>query len=357
MKIWKRMILSDLLKSAIFILFSFFFVYVLMDISTHFNEIIKDANSSISTIVKYYSFHLSKRLDFLLPFSLLISILKCLNSMRGHHELVALQMAGISNKRLLAPFFQVSMISLFLLILNFEFIYPQATNFIEAFELSHLKNPSAKHKKTAANAPLSVMKFHENQKIVYTKFEPQNNILKDVFYVMASDHVFHMKSLQIIPAPTGHFVSHFIKNEKNQWELKDSYPQKTFDFPGFLQNASDFLPWDARSLSSLCRLSFSSQSYFQENSEKIHSYLFFKSIKILFPMLVLIASAPFTFSYRRGRNDLPVYSLAIFGYIAFYVIAGALHILGEGGIVFPCLILLLPIMIFSIIFLPRFLKI
>ena len=93
------------------------------------------ASSSISSLCFYYLSHISKHMTILLPLSLLVASIKVLTQRNERRELLALLSAGLSKKKISAPFLLVGCLTSLLLFVNFELWMPRAIGFIEAFDM------------------------------------------------------------------------------------------------------------------------------------------------------------------------------------------------------------------------------
>ena len=90
-------------------------------------------------IVMYYVMSLPSMLVFVLPISLLLSLLYSLTNHARHNEITAMRAAGISLWRLCMPYFAVGLIaSGFLYVMN-EYWAPQANDAAEAIKLKRFQ--------------------------------------------------------------------------------------------------------------------------------------------------------------------------------------------------------------------------
>ncbi|MCX6991210.1 MAG: LptF/LptG family permease, partial [Chlamydiae bacterium] len=97
-KIWQRYFFIELCKVFFFFLVSFFFLYSLIDYTTHAGDFVTDGKFQSKNLLFYYGFQFIKRAYLLLPLALLISTIKVLCSMNASRELVALQSSGVKLK-------------------------------------------------------------------------------------------------------------------------------------------------------------------------------------------------------------------------------------------------------------------
>ncbi len=349
MKIWKQIIFFQAFKVLVFSCFIFFILYVMIDISTHFSQV---ANIGILPLIKYYACHFSKRFDFILNFSLLLGSLHCIHGMNVHHEMLALQIAGVRNKSLVKPLMYLSIFVTIIISCNYEWIYPQAMKNIENFETTHFKDLSKKSKKRTM--PIRAVTLNDEQQLVYSHLDLVNNCLNDVYLLQSDDTLYHMKFLDLSPQPVGRFVSLFLR-EQSKWELSAT---KEIEFFNFSLNVgdNDLFSWEIKPSSHLVKLQLSEQTRIRALNEFINAQIFFRLMKIFMPMLTLFAISPFAMTYKRNTSPLKLYTGAIFGYITCYIIIGALQILAENSLISSSLIFFVPMTFFCVLFLPRYIK-
>ncbi|MCB1110924.1 MAG: LptF/LptG family permease, partial [Chlamydiia bacterium] len=354
--IWQRYILKEILKVFFLFLLCFFFLYALIDYSMHMQEILKNKKISWGDLSMYYSMLFSKRCDLLLPLSLLISSVKVLTSLNKRNELLALQAAGIALHRLTRPFFFVGLICVGISYFNFEVLAPRSLNFIDQFEEKYLKKrPHPKGTKTAVH----VLPLKDGSRLLYQSYDQETKEFFDLFWVQSSDEIIHMKTLRLdSPHPVGTFVDEMRRNRKGQIEKIASETTRVFDsltLDFTLQNHFEY-SMENRSITQLATMTLKKTPLFIENRPVVHTYLYFKLFMPWLPVLVLIGVVPFCVISSRTHPTFLVFSLTIFGYIAFFTLMDGCVVLGEMQVVPPFwAIFTLPIAFFFI-FGPRFIK-
>lgn len=354
--IWQRYILKEILKVFFLFLCSFFFLYALIDYSMHMQEILKNKKISLGDLSVYYGMLFSKRCDLLLPLSLLISSVKVLTSLNKRNELLALQAAGIPLHRLTRPFFFVGLICVGLSYANFQILAPKSLSFIDHFEKKHLKKKSnRKGNKTSVYA----LPLEDGSRLLYQSYDLEKKEFFDVFWIQSTDEILHMKTLHAASSyPEGTFVDWIQRNEKGQLEKITSFKTKTFEnlYLNFdLQNHFE-TSMENRSITELTKMTLNKTPLFVENRWLVHTYLYFKLLMPWLPVLVLIGVIPFCVISSRTYPTFLIFSLTIFGYIAFFTLMDGCIVLGEMRVVSPFwAIFTLPIA-FCFIFGPRFIK-
>ena len=353
--IWQRYVLKEILKVFFLFLGAFFFLYAVIDYSMHMQEILKNKKISWGDLSLYYGMLFSKRCDLLLPLSLLISSVKVLTSLNKRNELLALQAAGIALHRITRPFFLVGLLCVGLSYFNFEVLAPKSLSFIDHFEKKHLKKKSHKKKSAAVHA----LPLEDGSRLLYQLYDGEKQEFFDLFWVQSADSILHMKTLQnSTPHPVGTYVDVLQRNKKGQMEKVASYDTKIFESLHLnfdLQNHFE-TSMENRSITQLLQMTVKKTPLFLEHRPQVHTFLYFKLFMPWLPVLVLIGVIPFCVISSRNYPTFLVFSLTIFGNIAFFTLMDGCVVLGEMRVASPFwAIFTLPI-VFFFIFGPRFIK-
>ena len=171
MKIWQKYLLRHLTFTFVFILFCIFAIYVIIDLSIHgVRFLTKGPNTTAFDLIFYYLRHFAMHLDLFLPLAFLLSTYKVLFSLSGHLELVALQMAGLSKKKLLLPFFYfAATLSLFGYI-NHEYFSGAAIVAADEFKAAHSKS---KKKQVHSRDHVHSLRLDDQSELVYQHFNAE----------------------------------------------------------------------------------------------------------------------------------------------------------------------------------------
>lgn len=322
MKIWIRHILGQLIKTYFFLLICLFSLYVIVDLSAHGVRFL--SKSSASEIALYYLYSFSSFLDLFLTLTFLLTILRVLFDLNHHRELVALQVAGLSKKRLLTPFFAFAAFLSLVSYLNIEYLAPSAQDVALAFKISH----KPKKKKEDTIHVYSVF-LPDNSELVYQNFDRSKQELFDVFWLRSPHDIWHMKTLQIDPL-RGHYVNHLKRNANRQMEKAESFVVRDFpDLPWSEEVALNrFIPFQNRSLSTLFVQACSDSA--QRSS--ILSHLYYKLLSPLMPFLVLFAIGPICMRFSRNQPLFLIIAASIFAFISIKVVLDGMLILGENQV-------------------------
>lgn len=354
-RIWERYIFRETLKVFFLFLGCFYFLYAMIDYSTHMQDFIVDKRIQVSHIFGYYSFMFIKRADLIVPLAALIACIKQLLSMTHNGELVALQSSGISLKKIARPLILLCGLCTLFNYLSFEFFLPSSLNFLDRFREKHFKHA----RRGARSEPVHALYLKDGSKIIYQTKDAQNNLFFDVFWVRSSDDIWRMKTLTTDPEnPIGAFVDHIQRNKQGNLVKSESYESYAFspfkwqpDLAG-----KGYVPIENRKISELVQLLNSKKRTTAVERPQILSYLLYKCAMPLLPLLSLFAIFPYCVRYSRTTPMFLIYTLAIFSFVTFGAIMDAAVILGENNVLPPMAAVLGPFLICSMGFGWKFAK-
>lgn len=347
-KIWERYILREFLKIFALFLLGFYFLYAVIDYSTHISEFTQSKNLPIFKIFQYYLFQFVKRADILIPLALLLGTIKVLCQLNIHKELVAFQSAGLSKKKLLRPLFLMGIIcTLSCLAIN-EFAIPYSLNFIDKFYDSHLSRSQKKNR----SEPFRVLHLPDHSRLVYQAYDREKEAFFDVIWIRSSDDIWRMKYLKADPDDLqGQWVDHLVRNENTHAiEKVDSYPNYIFTDLQWSKEIprKGFIPYENHSIHNLFLLLDRPLASSYEKQEILTQFLF----KLFMPsscFLVLLAVIPPCIGYRRDLSPFFTYAFALFGFIAFIAFMDAAVIVSENETASAYIAILSPfILLFSL---------
>jgi lipopolysaccharide export system permease protein len=351
-KIWEKYFFREILKVFFFFLFSFFFLYSLIEYSMHMDDFIKNNHLQVGEVILYYVNQLLKRLDFLLPMALLLSTIKVLTTLSSRNEWTVLQASGLSTRKLLRPFLTVACACSILTYLNFEYFHPSALKHIDDFRVSHFKGTRMAQRREL----IHLIPLKDNTKLLYQSYNKEKNALFDVLWIKSIDDIWRIKYLNADPSnPTAEYVDHLVRNSSGFFEKHESHPKLYLsDLKWHPRMArKGLIPFDQRSLSDLYRMRFKPNLNPYE-APKISTALSFKAAVPLMSPLLVIALAPFCLVFTRQRHYFLLYALALFGLFAFYMLLDSLTILSENGVIPPIVAVFAPLTLLTGLFTWRF---
>lgn len=353
MKIWFRYLFLRLLKTFLFFLLSIFLVYTTIDLSIHGVRFFSKTSVEWLAVLSYYFHSFASQLEFFFPFTLLLASLKVLTDLGLNHELTALQMAGLSKKKLTSPFFAFAAILCLISFAGGEWISPKAQKEIASFRSVHTKREKKKKSSHIFKTPLQ-----DKSELIYQEFNESSHELFDVFWIKNSKDLWHIKFLWLDPegikSPRGRFADRFQRNRENKLEKTESHLGRTF--PEIIFDSSiglkTFVPIEDRPLSTLFQQAIKPSS--ETNSVRCH--LHYKLASPLISLLILFAISPFAMSFSRSKSVFLLTAVSIFAFVGFITILDGMFILGENQVIAASLAIWGPIAFALLLFIPRFAK-
>jgi len=352
-KIWQRYLFTELCKVFFFFLVGFFFLYSLIDYSTHMQDFMSSGKVKLKEIFCFYGFQFIKRSVLLLPLALLIASIKVLCNLNATRELVALQSSGLNLKTLLRPFFLLAGLCCVFNWFSAEKLLPTALNTLESFEDNHHYNSHVKHD------PFQVLYLKDNSKLVYQKRDVENNLLFDVYWIRSFDDMWRIKTLKADPKdPVADFADHLVRQKDGTLAKVESYDKCRLNELKWQANMprKGMIPIENRKVSQLIKVLSHKQQITKNQASEALSYVCYKLIMPLLSLLVIMAVAPFCIRYTRNVPTFYIYSVSLFGFIAFFTLLDACIILGSHRTIPPLLAILLPFGVCSAFFSWKFIK-
>lgn len=347
-KIWERYFLKEFTKVFFLFILAFFFLYVLIDYSTH-SSLFSKGDISLLEVCLYYIFHFIKRAEVLLAFALLLASNKVLCSANTNNELVALLVGGVKLKTLLRPFFFLAALCVCFLYLNFEFISPKALSVLEEFKELHLSENGAFKQKESVHE----VNLRDNTTMIYQKYDSTLRAFFDVYWILSSDQIMRIKYLfPYTKHPVGRFVDHLIRNTEGKFILFESFDEKIFSDMCFDEELLrvTLQPPDQQSLSQLWRSLPVEKKKLTDKEAQVLTTFYRKAGIPLVCFLVIIGPAPFCMRFNRRLRVFLIYSVSLFVLVTFFTIMDAASILGESQVFSPLFAVGMPLLCFYGIF-------
>lgn len=196
MKIYNKYLIVSYLKYFVIIFFALEFFYVLVDMMVNFNKLPKSANLQ----VLYVGFNFLSAISYILPLSLIFSMIAFKMNMIKSNELLSLYSLGYSKNDVIKPIFLTSFFIILLYILlnftSFAYSYEYKRNILNNQSLSSFKN--------------DLFLKHKEQ---YIYIKSLNPFTKQIFDIK----IFNTKNnllLSVLQAKDGSFEDDF-------WHLND----------------------------------------------------------------------------------------------------------------------------------------
>ncbi len=337
---------------------SFYFLYVLIDYSTH-TKVFHRQTINLPLMVLYYAFQFVNRADILIPVALMIATIKVLTTSNMRNEIVALTTGGISLKKIVSPFLWFAALSSLFLYLNIEFLQPASLKWIDSFEERYF------HGKTRSNEmTVRSLLLQDKSLLIYQNFNHHNNSFFDAYWLKNEHSIYRIKELfPYEEIPMGKWVDLLERKSNGEIGKMDSYDQ--LPLPGItIDPKTLFHAAYPPRMQSLSQLSSSLNwrlgdlwGKMSDREAEIATYFYFKLTLPLLCFLVVIGPVPFCLRVTRNLPTFFIFALSLFGLISFITLAKSSLILGETQVIPPLLAIVLPQMPFYLILISKYGKI
>lgn len=354
-QLWERYLFRELVKVFLLFLAVFFFLYSIMDYSSHAKDFLAHNKINIKEMALYYGFQFLKRSDLLLPIALLIATIKVLSSLNAQRELLALQVGGLGLKKLFRPFFILAAICSLFNFANAEWFSPNALNYLDSFRASHFKYSKKGKKKVRVN----MLQLKDQSKLFYQTYEAQDKHFFDVIWVPSNEEIWRIKYLSVdAKSPVGKYVDHLQRDGNGLFYKAESFDQYIFENIKWdkMIPSKGYIPYENRKITSLVKTLSAKGNASSYDSGQIMTQLSFKCIMPFLSFLVVLGIAPFCTRYSRQVPMFFIYTCGLFCFIAFFTLMDAMVIIGENRVIQPVFAILLPFVVFGSIFSYKFLK-
>jgi lipopolysaccharide export system permease protein len=323
-KIWQRYLFGRLIATFLFFLFFLLGLYMAIDFTMHGAKFLSKETTSWLDIGINYLRHFAKFTSFFFSLSFLLSMLKVLLDLNAHRELVALQTAGLSSKKLLSPFFFLAALLAALSYANSEWVSPEARKNVDDFYKAHSTNKARKEK-------VFSLVLQDRSELVYQHYDPEKKELFDVFWIRSFDEIWHMKRLLVGKNPfVGRFADQFVRGtagclEKGASSDFCSFSEIQLETGATLQRN---IPFENRALSFLWKQATGISSDKQKSAAHLH----YKLALPLIPFFLIFMLAPFALSFSRSRSNLIFIACSLFAYFGLMTLLDAMLILAENQV-------------------------
>lgn len=173
MKLIQRYILKGFIPPFIWCLITFAFLFIIIDLFAHLDEMLKQS-VPIKTMLDYYISFIPIIFVQATPMAILIACMYALGDFNKNHEIVAIKASGLSLMKALFPLFYMGLIlTIAIYIVNDRYV-PSANLNTKTIKDEKLEKDKAK----VASAYVNVAVSGRNNRIYYAKsFDAKNNKL------------------------------------------------------------------------------------------------------------------------------------------------------------------------------------
>jgi len=322
MKMWKKYLFCHIARCFALFCIAFFLVYSLIDLASQIKHI--HAHDWLEYPVYYFN-QFIKRIDLIFPIAFAIGLVYALTSLFSNFELIALEMSGLSRRKLLLPFFAFAIMLTSITYCSYEWLSPKAKIFIENFDTKSKKKPILQN---ARKPGLYNYELKNGEKLLFSYATPENDSVHSVYLILSPDEIWHMQKLSI-KSKLGQFVDKLERQNNGKLVATVSLPTRIFKEINFnlSQIPKKTNPYSLMSLSELSQ---------NTESPKGKTQLYLRLILPLLPCLIAFAIPPFAFAFSRTRSrPLLLYTLVLFAILCYFALTSALTILGENQVLAP----------------------
>lgn len=338
MKLWQRYLVCQVASIWGFFLGALWVVYVVIDFSTRGLGVSKE-------IAKYYLANFSIYFDFFVSLSFLLALLKVLLDLNGHGELTALQMGGISKKKLILPLFFLAFLSALFSWSNGEWIAPSAHELVDQFWTKHDR------KKKALDAHLHCLVLADGSELLYQRYHTLEKRLEDLFWLRCKREIWHLEHLDL-ETRIGRGVEK-LRREESGWRREEAFPERLMAEMQWRDlSLGRFIPFANRSISSL----------FHQIQSRLpdrflaKAHFFYQLARPLMGFLILVVLAPVVMRFERGRSLFLIVIGALGLFFGFVTVLDGMLLIGETNLLAPAVAIWSPFVFVFLLSFPRFVR-
>jgi len=363
MRILDRYILKTTLQVFITCLLTFFFLYVIVDIFSHLDEILKQ-HIDLVLLGQYYLSYLPIIFVQITPMACLLAVLYTFGKLNRDNEIIAMRASGLSVPQISSTVIVFGFVlSLFVFWVNDRYV-PVSLYLNQKIKdqmESGVKKPKAKESEVIENLSMFGLK---NRLFFINKFYPAQNRLEGIVIL---EHDESQNITRKVVANRGEYTDgawRFYQNitydfdETGQIKGEPQYaeeeimaiPESPRDFLNQRQRP-DFM--DISQLSNyIWKLSKSGAITVIRNL-KIELYQRF--VSPFTSMIILLLGIPFSLMMKRRAAGLSSIGVSILVGFFYYVLNAVCIALGKAGLVLPSLSVLLAPAV-ALVFILQFIK-
>lgn len=342
--IWERYILKKIFVMFSLCLFGFYALYVLINYSSHSSSF-HHYHLSFRDIISYYLYNFITQVDILVPFAFLIACTHTLCSLNAHNELTALLMAGVTKKRVLAPFFFCALVLILFLYASAEFASPLAAQHYRQYEQLRA---SSKHSKR--NHPyIQQIALADGSSVIFQNYNSLTKSFEDAYWIKSIDDIYRIGVLEPTnTAAIGTDIEHLKRDDAGNLVVAEKFttkvlPDLVFNKKSLQETVTD--P-DGFALSALHEKGSGSEALNSEKDARLLTTYYRKLALPLACFLALLIPIPLCMQFTRVLPTFLIYATGILVLVAFFLVMNAASHLGERQVVSPALAIWVPCLAF-----------
>ena len=355
MRILERYILKPIVATFAGCLFVFIFLYVLADVLSHLDDILKN-HVSVLFIYHYYSTYFPVIFTQTSPIAILLATIFTYGKLTRNNELIAMRSGGLSLWQLSAPLVILgAILSIAIFFTNEKFV-PQAKLQAERMKvkIEGGKNTEAK------DEIINNLTFYglENRLFFVNSFDTKNSVMKGIT-ILEHDEEQNLKA-KIVASKAAYKNSIWTFYELTKFYF-DRYDQITDDtyyseeqILAITESPQDFLQQrqhpEFMTVSQLedyiWRLKKSSAT---AAIRSLSVDLYNRYASAVSCLILILVGIPFSFVIRRRANIFSSFGICIAISFLYFILTSVSLALGKSGVLFPFLAAwIIPALFFSL---------
>ncbi|MBM3250034.1 MAG: YjgP/YjgQ family permease [Candidatus Omnitrophica bacterium] len=185
MRILDRYILKSIVSIFICCIFIFLFLYIVIDILSHLEDILKH-HTPLALLVRYYLWNLPIMFVQVSPFACLLSTLYSFGKLNHDNEIIAMRSSGLSIYDIAKTVIVFAcVISLFAFWINDRFV-PQSISVTQKLK-GQIEDGAKKEKSAEAIYSLTLYGL-KNRLFFVNKFIPDQNVMENIVILEQDEH-------------------------------------------------------------------------------------------------------------------------------------------------------------------------
>lgn len=322
-----RLFFRDILQLFFLLIVCFFSLFVLIDYSSRAYGLPLKGMQWVA----YYGALFIHRMDLLIPFGLLISVVRTVCLARERHQITAMLASGRSLQSLLAPCICIGLAFTGLLYAVDLKFWAKSAKGVRRIEDQRLHNKL----KREGGERVHSLQLRDGSLILYRTYLPLEEQLLDVYWILSIDALYRMESLHLGKEIAGKEVSYWQRHTDGQFiedEMREvwSFPEMKLDEA--LLNQVRTAPGD-RAFGELWRDLPSAGAVRTQEGSRIESALYRRLSTPWLCFLACVAPLPWCVRFRRNIPLAGLYSLFLAALGLLYVAHHALSILADNGLI------------------------
>jgi lipopolysaccharide export system permease protein len=354
MKIFDRYLIKHFLLPLVYCLFVFMFLYVVADIFSNLEDILRN-KVPIGILLQYYASFTPSIFVQTLPIASLLAIVYMLSAFNKSNELTAARACGISVKELLLPVFMIAVIlGLINFIIN-EAAVPQGMVKAEKIKSEYIKRGFGTAKKPSIINDLTFY-GNKNQLVYAQEFNTEISALTGII-IIERDSTNRLRRKILAPKAIW---------KDGKWTFYDCIIYR-FDESGkssgnplvFKEKILDFTDTPQQLQRYEFQAGYMSYKELQNHIDRLadsnpkilnsmKTDLYFKTALPFVSIIIMLLGIPFALSTKRGGAMAGV-GISIFLGLLYYGSIYVVLAIGKGGLLPPIVAAHLPNIVFLII--------